>query len=357
MLKRIKYLILSVVLLTGCVKENRENCFSGVKLNFSFTLHEQQERGDLFGESVGSVRAYAFDESGVLARVETSDGAVLNNDYSMSMNLLEGIYTIVVWASDNNDFLNSYKQLQTIDLNANPLTFKELEIGKSRIEELRMQLGCVDAPECEDGLKPEKEGFDDLFFGAVGTRSKDGESRYTIIPVEVKSGEIIEKEVELIRNTNIVRITVEGLEYLKGDNTAGSNASADIYLTGLNSSYCADNVLCAKAPAVYYPAQFSEPIVNSLQADIKTERLEWMPQNGRQSVLNVKFGNDVILYSGDLITLLRNAKDVDGKPVYSNQEDMDRVYVHPLKFVIGADMNVRVFVHNWEIVTLNPGEI
>ena len=61
-----------------------------------------------------------------------------------------------------------------------------------------------------------------------------------------------------------------------------------------------------------------------------------------------------ILLSIQLVELLKQAKDEDGNYIYRNQEDLDRIYVHPLKLSFQADMSLKIYVHNREIKNVKP---
>lgn len=359
MRKGLKYLLLLLSVMTiGCTKENLEDCFSGVNLRFRFTLHEEPMKGNLFGQNIKHVRVYIFDESGILRQIETGQGGALSNDYVMPIDLKPGRYSLVAWASDDVEFSHSYKQLHAVDLSQKPPKYTELEVGKSRMEDLRIALDCQDAPAYPEDTKPVMDNFDDLYFGAVGTRSDDGESLYTIIPLEVKESEVVEREVELIRNTNIVRITIEGTDHLAGQNAPfKAQESLDIWANGINSSYLYNNKICPKTPSVRYLPQYSTPTANITQADIKIERLEWGTSMERRVKLNVKLKDGKTLYAGDLLSLLRQAKNGQGKNIYNNQEDLDRIYIHPIRFVIADDsgkLSVKIFIHDWEVVNVIP---
>lgn len=254
------------------------------------------------------------------------------------------------------DFLRTHNQLHAVDISVNPPLYKELEIGRSRMEDLRVMLDCEEASGCPEDLKPKTNQFDDLYFGAAGTRSSDGTSRYTIVSVEVTYGEFMQREIELIRNTNIVRITIEGSEYLTDVNEAPED-KLEIYATGRNTCYHYDNSICAQALSVRYLPQYSQTSPDLIQADLKIERLEWNQQPDPVKLV-VRLKNGSIFYSGDLQTLLVQAKNGHGASIYQNQEDLDRIYVHPIRFVIekdgGHNLCIKIFIHNWELVTLVP---
>ena len=59
----------------------------------------------------------------------------------------------------------------------------------------------------------------------------------------------------------------------------------------------------------------------------------------------------------DIVDKLRQARDPDtGEYVYNSQSDFDRIYEHPIEVRIGADMEIRIFIGEWEIVNVKPAE-
>lgn len=179
--------------------------------------------------------------------------------------------------------------------------------------------------------------------------------------MEVGYSGIIEREVELIRNTNIVRITIEGLVHLTENGRVASKPEElfNIWATGANIQYLYNNAICPHTPTIRYSPQYTLPATHTVQAIVKTERLEWVKQSGERVKLHVKLKNGQTFYSGDLLSLLKEAKDINGNYIYKNQEDLDRIYIHPIRFVIGSDditqdLYVKIFIHNWELVTLIP---
>lgn len=173
MQKGLKYIVLLLLAMTiSCTKENQEDCYFGVRLHFRFTLHEEPEKGNLFGSNIKHLKVYVFDKSGILQRIETEKGVVLTNDYVMSLDLEPGSYSIVAWACDNDDFFNTHNQRQIIDPSQASFAYKELEVGASRIEDLRILLKSESSEDYPEDTKPTEDNFDDLFFGAVGTRSR-----------------------------------------------------------------------------------------------------------------------------------------------------------------------------------------
>lgn len=362
MRKGIKYvLLLAVLFAVSCTREELDDCISGVRLHFRFTLHEQPERGNLFGENVGNVQVYVFDGNGILQHIQAESGAVLTNDYVMTLPLAPGRYTIVAWASDNQNIFNTHNMFEIMPLAAVTPSGAELVIGKSRFEELRAGLDCEALVGYPEAIRPKTDNFDDFYYGAVGTRSSDGSDEYAIIPVEVKQAENTDCEVELIRNTNIVRITIEGAETLTGGNPIGNPEDiVDIWMTGYNTRYHFDDAVSIGTEQVRYFPQYKLVNSGTIQADVKTERLEWARSGDGQIKLYAKLRSGKVMYAGDLLDILKQAKDGRGRNIYKNQEDLDRIYIHPVRFVIGgtvSDLYISIYVHNWEVIILDPGVI
>lgn len=69
-------LLITASLFAGCTKENTEDCFSGLRLDFYFTHHTGN--GNLFGEKVRRIHVYLFDTEGILQLHATDNGDKLN---------------------------------------------------------------------------------------------------------------------------------------------------------------------------------------------------------------------------------------------------------------------------------------
>lgn len=185
-------------------------------------------------------------------------------------------------------------------------------------------------------------------------RNIDGKSQQSIIPVEIKNAQTVEREVELIRNTNIIRLTVEGLQYLHPKISSGEDL-LETWVIGTNTCYLYNNALEQNIQDVYYSAQYTQKEPAVCKADIKVQRLGWNLQDRKPMILYIKIltGHKILL-SIQLVELLKQAKDEDGNYIYRNQEDPDRIYVHPLKLSFQADMSLKIYVHNREIKNVKP---
>ena len=72
-------LLITASLFAGCTKENTEDCFSGLRLDFYFTHHTGN--GNLFGEKVRRIHVYLFDTDGILQLHATDNGDKLEYSY------------------------------------------------------------------------------------------------------------------------------------------------------------------------------------------------------------------------------------------------------------------------------------
>ena len=72
-------LLITASLFAGCTKENTEDCFSGLRLDFYFTHHTGN--GNLFGEKVRRIHVYLFDTEGILQLHATDNGDKLEYSY------------------------------------------------------------------------------------------------------------------------------------------------------------------------------------------------------------------------------------------------------------------------------------
>ena len=70
-----------------------------------------------------------------------------------------------------------------------------------------------DASGLPEELVPEAEEINDLWYGAAGSRHTQSDM-YTYETVEVKNSVVTARRIELIRNTNLLKVTLSGLEHL-----------------------------------------------------------------------------------------------------------------------------------------------
>lgn len=345
-------MFLSIALLcTACTKENTEDCFSGLKLNFDFSLHTG-ESGNLFGSNVQVVRVYCFDEQGILCHIQTESGSVLTNDYTMNVNLEPGKYTVISWGGSRDNLFHSYH-----DADIDPTTLnntQEVKIGETTLSQFRiiMNSNPTTDPTGDGDIVPQENEIDDLYYGAVGVRHPKT-SVYNIEQVEVKTGIVTERRVELIRNTNILKITVSGIEHL-GVMPAGD---FKIWTITNNSEYLFNNTIAEQTPAIRYTPYISIPSAYTVKADIKVLRLDMARHQAQPILLYIEAPNGRRFPAKpiDIVNTLLLARDVEtGNFIYNSQSDFDKIYEHPLEVRIGSDLEIKIYIGDWEIVYVTP---
>lgn len=94
---------------------------------------------------------------------------------------------------------------------------------------------------------------------------------------------------------------------------------------------------------------------NTLSADIKVLRLTM----DRPVLLYIETpgGRRIPEQPIDIVNMLFKARNPDtGAYIYQSQSDFDRIYEHPVEVRIGANLNIRIFIGEWEIVNVKPAE-
>ena len=342
----IYFLAAVLCLLAGCTKEHLDDCISGLHLRFEFTLHEAG--GDRFEEDVQVVRVYLFDSNGVLHQIEEGRGAILNDNYVMRLNLAPDKYTVITWAGSDEDFDKSFR-VESMNGILLPGNGSDVVIGKTTLNDFKAFLNSNLAEEYPEDIMPATEHFDDLYYGAVGTRVK-GTSKYIFEQVEIKSGEFAERSIELIRNTNLIHLSITGLDYFRTRPT--------IWVSARNGRYSYDNTIYEYTRLLRYHPFLVSTEQNKITVSIKVARMDLEQRSAKPVLLFIEDPDTGVLFPKqgiDVIDILLQARDPDTKEyVYKNQEDFDRIYGHPIRIEVSADLNMKVFVHNWEVVDLLP---
>lgn len=368
-----KYIIGTVwmfaLLLTGCTKENMEDCFSGLKLDFYFTHHTGI--GNLFGEKVNRMRVYLFDENGILQLYAIDDGnqleysylqkgqvksvstpntwGALTNDYVMNLDQVPaGKYKVMAWAESSTGVPSTYHYGQMNATTTQDFK-KEVTLGVTTMENFHTLLKCNAASAPFPSLTPEANEIDDLWYGTVGTRHPQTDA-YSYEEVEVKNGAVTERSIDLIRNTNILKITVSGLEYLLAESTP-----LKVWAVTSDGMYQSDNVVGTYAQPIHYDPFRLSTSENKVMADIKVVRLGME----RTVLLYIEApdGRRFPSQPIEIVSKLLQARNPEtGDYVYNSQSDLDKIYEHPIEVRIGADLQIKIFIGEWEIVNVKPTE-
>ena len=214
-------LLITASLFAGCTKENTEDCFSGLRLDFYFTHHTGN--GNLFGEKVRRIHVYLFDTEGILQLHATDNGdkleysylqngqiqtvskpnpwGKLSDEYVMNLDKVPpGKYRIISWADNGQKDNTTYFHGEMKNPASHNLR-KDVTLGVTMADDLYMFLKCRTASGLPEELVPEAEEINDLWYGAAGSRHPKSDI-YTYETVEVKNSVVTARRIELIRNTS-----------------------------------------------------------------------------------------------------------------------------------------------------------
>ena len=143
-------------------------------------------------------------------------------------------------------------------------------------DDLYMFLKCRTASGLPEELVPEAEEINDLWYGAAGSRHPQSDM-YTYETVEVKNSVVTARRIELIRNTNLLKVTLSGLEHLTPEvrDTPAANRDTDfkLWAVATDERYKSDNTFDGYTRSVRYSPFKTLMDANTLSADIKVLRL------------------------------------------------------------------------------------
>ena len=367
-------LLILATMMGSCTKEDTSDCFSGLRLKFDFTLHNNG--GNKFGDEVNKVRVYMFDEQGILQLKAIDDTRTLTysylldgqvktirkpnpvgalpNDYVMHLDISPGKYKVVAWGGST---LSNESMFFDAHMN-DPVTHDYQEgvtLGVTNMENFRLFMKYNYAADLPEDIIPIVPEIDDLWYGAYGTRNETT-SKYTMQDVVVKSGEVSEAGIDLIKNTNILKVTITGFENIAAARNSVSTP-LNVWVTAANGRYKIDNSIGESARSIRYSPYFERIEGNKMLVDIKMMRIDLERHIAQPMFLSIenpvtgqKFPEQAI----DIVNTLMQAKGADGNYIYNNQTDFDREYEHPIEIKIDVDLQIRIFVRGWEVVTLIP---
>lgn len=377
LIKRLPLLILIVLtsMMSSCIKEDLIECVSGLRLKFHFTLHNNG--GNKFGDEVNKVRVYMFDENGLLQIKAESDAQTLtysylqdgnvktiskpnlfgslSNDYVMYLDMIPpGKYKIVTWGGSEERTESTFFEAHMND----PAThdYKEgVILGVTKMEDFRMFIKYNLSPDIPEDVVPIVPEIDDLWYGAYGVRDKTT-SKYTMDDIVVESGEMTDATIELLKNTNLLKVSITGFDYILSSRGA-TNSSLNVWATAINGRYKIDNSIGENARSIRYSPYFEQIDTDKMLVDIKIMRIDLERHTAQPMYLTIenpltgqKFPDKPI----DIVNTLMQAKDALGNYIYNAQSDFDREYEHPIEIKIEFDLTIRIFVRGWEIIPVVP---
>lgn len=159
-----------------------------------------------------------------------------------------------------------------------------------------------------------------------------------------------ERTVELIRNTNLIHVSVTGIDYFQ--------SPPNIWVSARNGCYHTDNTIDENARLLRYRPYYMNLNQSKMDVSIKLMRMDLQQHSSKPVHLFLEDPVSGALFPKqaiDIMAILLRARNPEtNEYIYKSQEDFDRIYEHPVRIEISADLNMRVFVHNWEVVDLIP---
>ncbi|MCR6503886.1 FimB/Mfa2 family fimbrial subunit [Bacteroides muris (ex Fokt et al. 2023)] len=303
--------------LSGCIKEDRSECNPGALLKYDYSLNT--EHANLFGEEVGKVTVYVFDEQGMYYGTYSDAGSHLTNSWQMLLPLPAGNYTAVTWGG----LLDSYRLGET---DTDETAFHSgLKKGVTHIDNFMLSAE-------EEGLTLQK--LDSLYHGKADVTS-------VFLPETATT-------VELTKNTNLLIVTIED-ESIRETASKGGELPYEIYCKGANGRYRADNRLGKKCASLTYQPHKAHTATGKMEVEIDLLRL--MAGQPLRLVIKDRAGKSV--YDIDLIENLRATGQ------YVTQEELDREDVYHVVLRRGTggegeDGAIGITINGWVPVDIKP---
>lgn len=347
----------------SCIDEDIPPCPpNGVRLQYDYVLN--MEYANEFGRQVKDLKTFIFDEAGVLCDTLSPQVASgeLNESWTRDVKLAPGTYTLVTWANNvplERDFKITHGNDPT-----NP-ALAGVVIGQTDLSDLRTFLRYDIGSSNDDLATPQNNAFSDLFYGIAQN-------------IVVKLREMTTIKTSLIKDSKTIRVKVKNLSAIS--KPAPGTEQFTFKLTGRNAHYKWNNKAGESSRLVTYIPHNTVIDHDTLQADIKTLRLQ--PYNATDlfsapllleaSCGSLKFSKEL-----DVVDLIlkskipsRNSngqiqKDAAGNTiwVYPTLEYLDRQDVFEITFVCsnpdpGPDPTpnvvITIYVNGWKIQNITP---
>ncbi len=300
--------------LTGCIKEDRSECNPGVLLKYDYSLNPDYT--NLFGKEVGKVTVFVFDENGLYYDRFSDAGKHLTNDWEMLLPLPPGNYTTVTWGGPLGAM---YRIGET---NADETAFQsELKKGVTHIDNFMLT--------AEKGGQPLVK-LDALYHGKADVTSVFWPEQATT--------------VDLIKDTKHLTVTVK-------DKTVGqsradaASAPYEVYCTGTNARYLADNSFGKKAETITNLPYNTYTTPGNAVSELDLMRL----LIGRPFRLVVKDKrNGKTIFDKDLVETMMATGG------YTTQEDFDREMRYDVVINMNGDLGIVITINGWEVVIVIP---
>lgn len=312
----------------GFIYEGEGDC--GTYYNIEFKYDYNMKYADAFAKEVKSVSLFVFDSNNTLVESITVDDAekLQADNFSIPLELEAGKYELVAWAGLMNE--------ESFDLLA------DVEVGKTKREELQVALKSTNDKRVEADLKP-------LYHGAMSLNYTTEPGTYT-------------ETMSLTKDTNVVRIVLQQMS----DGIVAEKFSYEI--TADNGVLDWDNSVITNGTLTYAPWS-----VSTGTADVAPGYGTNATRADQVSVAVAEFTiNRMIDGSSPILTIynLEENEPVLSIPVadyallvkgnynssMSNQEYLDRQDEYNMTFFLDEDgdwLSASIIVNSWRVVLNN----
>lgn len=306
-----------ILLLQGCVREDRSECESGLLLRFKYTLNNQHT--NLFDSQVNQITLYVFDCKGKYVDQFSQRGDVLTNNYVIRLPLAPGKYSIVGYGGDFTTYsIGEITNLNTID--------NSLRKGITDISLLRVELDHISG---DGGYLTPTHTPDDLYVGLVSDVASSTNSRAIV-------------DMELIKITKKIKVQITGADLI-----TRTSAPLDLYITALNGRYKYDHYTDPNYGTFKYVPTDALRQPNYMEFNFKIMRLIL----GQSPMLVIKNStNSEVIYNEDMI------EQVLSTLKYVSQEDFDREDEFVFQINIQSQDNrivIAISINGWKINNIN----
>ncbi len=305
--------------------------------------------------SAGDVHLYIFERtSGVLAsELESSTGDIERGGIDVD-ELPDGEYTIVAWGGSSEDLHGSFSHIHLHD--AANHHHSDTRVGVTTLDDFYMMLDHCEHSEVEGRFIPQVEEFDDLFHACIDS-------------IVVPRRDMTPVPLQFVRNTNLLKITVKGLNNLdaaRGTTRAPTvGQRLGVYATAKNSRYGWRNNIDDDARTLHYEPSRHTLTDTTTLIDIKTLRFDLgrhLASPVPEVVLHIRdevTGVDLIPGLDVIGSIMQTRSTRTGNLLYTSQDDIDRQYEFPIEVSIepgtgGKPIEVTIKICGWQIIVLTP---
>ena len=297
-------LVVSVLMLSSCLKEDMSDCPEQIRVYFDITTSDEAD--DINPDDIDRMNLYVFNNKGFyLGEYRDEYIAGFDDNYFIDCSdLLPGKYHFIAWAGKDEQ---SYSTI--------PVPFVK---GKTKLDEALLIL------QHSDGIVANK--IHHLF--------------HSELPVTVTNEKVQRFDMPLIQHTNTINIRTEGLP---------ANAfSYTFEIADNNCKYLFDRSFVTCQENFKYVADCTKDDTNQLFSTLNVMRLATDRHTPQLRVYNKT--NGATLYpvdgqSGDLIRLIKRA--------YRNN-DFDATHTYDIVFRFEdngdpSNSNVTILINGWEV--------